>query len=133
MNKIVLRIILVSFFLLLSIGSFFAVLAVEEDRRLAKAKTDQEQFLINAREIEQARQAYLQSIAESRAASKDAMAVAQEQYKTLLKNQPTLVEQKKKQTVTTVPVKQLVPVATKSNVKSTQTSKPKSTRTTKTS
>lgn len=133
MNKIVLRIILVSFFLLLSIGSFFAVLAVEEDRRLAKTKTEQEQFLINVREIEQARQAYLESVAESRTASKDAMAVAQAQYETLLKNQSTLVEQKKKQTVTTVPVQQLVPVASSSNVKSTQTSKPKATRTTKTS
>jgi len=132
MNKITLRIIIVSFFLLLSIGSFFVVLAVEEDRRLAKTKIDQEQFLANAREIEKARQAYLESVAESRAASREAMTVAKNQYETLLKNQSALVEQQKKKTVTTVPVQQLVPVASSSNVTKTQTSKPKATATRKT-
>jgi len=132
MNKITLRIIIVSFFLLLSIGSFFVVLAVEEDRRLAKTKTNQEQFLANAREIEKARQAYLESVAESRTASRDAMAVAKDQYEKMLKNQSALIEQQKKKTVTTVPVQQLVPVASSSNVTKTQTSKPKATATRKT-
>lgn len=133
MNKVVLRIIIVSFFLLLSVGSFFVVLAVEEDRRLAKTKIEQAQFLSNMNEIEQARKAYLESVAQSRDASRQGMATAKAQYEALLKDQPALIEKSKKQTVTTVPVKQLVPVATSSNVKSTQTSKPKATRTTKTS
>jgi len=133
MNKIVLRMILVSFFLLLSIGSFFVVLSVEADKRIAKTKDEQAQFLSNARAIEQARKAYLESIAQSRDASKQAMTTAKAQYEALLKDQASLIEQNKKQTITTVPVKQLVPVATSSNVTSTQTSKPKATRTTKTS
>lgn len=130
MNKVALRIILVSFFLLLFGSSFFAVLAVEEDKRLAKIKTEQEQFLANAREIEQARQAYLDGIAQSREASRQAMLEAKSQYEALLKNQPSLIQKNQKQTVTTV--KQLVPVASSSNVSSTQTSKPKPKATTKT-
>lgn len=133
MNKAVLRIIVVSFFLLLSGGSFLAVLAVEEDRRLAKTKYEQTQFLNNAREIERSRQAYLESIAQSRAASKESMATAKSQYEALLANQASLIEQNKKQTTTTVPVKQLVPVASSSNVTNTQSTKPKAIRTTKTS
>lgn len=131
MNKIALRIILTSFFLLLAGGSFFAVLAVEEDKRVSKIRAEQEQFLANAREIEQARQAYLQSVADSREASRQAMITAKSQYETLLKNQPALIKQNQKQTITTVP--QLVPVASSSNVTSTQTSKPKAARATKTS
>lgn len=131
MNKVTLRIILVSFFLLLAGGSFFVVLAVEEDKRLAKVKAEQAQFLSNAREIEQARQAYLESVLQSRASSKEAMATAKAQYEALLKNQTSLIQQNQKQTTTTV--EQLVPVASSSNVSGTQTSKPKSTRTTKTS
>ncbi|MFZ2187197.1 MAG: hypothetical protein WAV46_01030 [Candidatus Moraniibacteriota bacterium] len=131
MNKIVLRIILVSFFLLLAGGSFFAVLAVEEDRRVAKNKAERTQFLSNAREIEQARQVYLDGVAQSREASRQGMATAKAQYEALLKDQTSLVKQNQKQTTTTV--QQLVPVANTSNVGSTQTTKPKSVRTTKTS
>lgn len=131
MNKIALRIILVSFFLLLFGGSFFAVLAVEEDKRVAKIKSGQEQFLANAREIEQARQDYLDGVAKSREASRQAMTTAQGQYETLLKNQPALIQQNQKQTTTTV--SQLVPVASSSNVNNTQMAKPKAVRTTKTS
>ena len=131
MNKIALRIILVSFFLLLAGGSFLAVLAVEEDRRLAKIKVEQEQFLSSARDVNQARQAYLESVAQSRDVSRQNMETAKSQYEQLLKDQPALVQKNKTQTTTTVPT--LVPVANSSNVSSTQTTKPKSTRTTKTS
>ncbi|MEI8096777.1 MAG: hypothetical protein WCG73_01575, partial [Candidatus Moraniibacteriota bacterium] len=127
----VLRIMLVSFFLLLSIGSFFAVLFVEEDRRLAKVKADQDQFLNNARAVEQARQAYLESVAQSRDASKQGMATAKTQYEQLLKDQPSLVQKNQKQTTTSVPT--LVPVASSSNVSSAQTTKPKAATKTKTS
>lgn len=131
MNKLSLRITIVSFFLLLSGGLLFAVLVAEEDKRIAKVKAEQEQFLANAREIEQSRQAYLDGIAQSREASRLAMDEAKKQYEQLLLDQPALVQKNQKQATTVVP--QLKPVASTSNVKSTQKSKPKSTRTTKTS
>lgn len=131
MSKVALRIILISFFLLLFGGSFFAVLAVEEDKRLTKIKAEQEQFLSNAREIEQARQTYLDGVAQSREASRQGMIMAKSQYEQLLKDQPSLIQKNQKQTSTAV--QQLVPAASSSNVSSTQTAKPKSTRTTKTS
>ncbi|MDO8565865.1 MAG: hypothetical protein Q7S04_01600 [Candidatus Moranbacteria bacterium] len=142
MNKTGLRVILVSFFIVLFGGSFFSVLAVEENNRLAKSKANQEQFLSDVQALDRARQAYLESVLESRTASKEGMAVAKAQYEALLKNQPTLIAQNQKQTTTTV--KQQVPVASSGNskstkssgsssVKSTQASKPAATRTTKTS
>jgi len=131
MNKTSLRVILALFFIILFGGSFFAVLAGEENKRLAKSKADQEQFLSDVQALDRARQAYLESVLQSRTASKADMATAKAQYETLLKDQPSLIQQNQKQTTTTV--KQLVPVASSSNVKSTQTAKPKSTRTTKTS
>lgn len=131
MNKISLRIILVSFFIILFGGSFFAVLAVEENNRLAKSQAAQEQFLNDVKALDQARQIYLNSIAESRTTSKADMATAKAQYEALLKNQPSLIQQNQKQT--TKAVSQLVPVANSSNVSSTQTSKPAATRKTKTS
>lgn len=142
MNKTGFRVILVSFFIVLFGGSFFAVLAVEENNRLAKSKANQEQFLSDVQALDRARQAYLESVLESRTASKEGMAIAKTQYETLLKNQPTFIAQNQKQTTTTV--KQQVPVASSGNskntnssgsssVKSTQTSKPAATRTTKTS
>lgn len=131
MNKIGLRITLILFFLILFGGSFFAVLASEENKRLTKSKVDQEQFLSDVREIERARQTYLENVLQARTASKEGMATAKKQYEKLLSDQPALIQQNRKQTTTTV--KQLVPVATSSNVSSTQASKPKSTTKTKTS
>ena len=131
MNKISSKIILVSIVVLLFGGSFFTVLAVEGTKRLAKIRSEQQQFLENVREAEQARQAYLENVAQSREASRKEMDAAKDQYESLLKDQPSLIQDNQKQTVTTV--KELVPVADSSNVSSTQTSKPKSTSTTKTS
>lgn len=131
MNKIGLRSALILFFLILSGGSFFAVLASEENKRLSKSKADQEQFLSDVRELEKARQEYLDRVAQAREASKQGMTTAKKQYEQLLSDQPALIQKNRKQT--TVSVKKLVPVATSSNVSSTQASKPKSTKTTKTS
>ncbi|HCJ45524.1 MAG: hypothetical protein GW815_01925 [Candidatus Moranbacteria bacterium] len=121
MNKISLRIILVSFFLLLFGGSFFAVLAAEEDKRIAKIRAEREQFLASAKETADARTAYLEGLTQSREAARQEMQKAKGQYETLLKNQPALVKQNEKTTTTTV--KQLVPVASSSNVASSQTTK----------
>lgn len=118
-------------FIIFSGGAYFAVLAAEENKRLAKNTADRERFMDEVRELDRARQLYLESVSQNRAASKQNMEVARQQYEELLKNQPTLIRQNQKQTATTV--KQLVPVAKSSNVGTTQTSKPKSTRTTKTS
>jgi ElaB/YqjD/DUF883 family membrane-anchored ribosome-binding protein len=112
-------------------GAYFAVLATEENKRLAKNTTDREQFMNDVRDLDRARQSYLESVLQSRTASQQDMGKARKQYEELLKNQPTLIKQNQKQSTTTV--KQLVPVANSSNVSSTQTTKPKSTRTTKTS
>lgn len=131
MNKTSLRIILISFFIILFGGSFFAVLAVEENSRLAKSKAGQEQFLNDVKALDRARQAYFDSIVQSRTLSKADMTTAKAQYEALLKNQPSLIQQNQKQTTTTV--KQLVPVASSSNVKSTQASKPAPTSKGKTS
>lgn len=121
MNKLSIRIILVSFSLLIFGGSFFAVLASEEDKRIAKIRAERDAFLASAKEIADARTAYLEGIAQSREASRQEMQKAKGQYETLLKNQPALVKQNEKTTTTTV--KQLVPVATSSNVASAQTTK----------
>ncbi|MFZ2299724.1 MAG: hypothetical protein WAW00_01145 [Candidatus Moraniibacteriota bacterium] len=131
MGKTKIRGIVLALSIILFGGSYFAVLAVEENRRLAKNIADREQFMIDVRELDRARQLYLESVLESRAASKQNMELARQQYEELLKNQPSLIQQNKKQATTTV--QQLVPVAKSSNVSATQTSKPKSTRTTKTS
>lgn len=131
MNKVILHIALILFLLILCGGSFFAVLASEERNRLVKSKADQDRFLSDVRELEKARQVYLDNIAQAREASRQAMVTAKQQYEQLLKDQPALIQKNQKQTVTTV--KQLVPVATSSNVSGAQASKPKSTTTTKTS
>lgn len=131
MGKTKIRSVILVLALVLFGGSYFAVLAVEQNRRLAKNIVDQERLLDNVRELDRARQLYLESILQSRAASRQSMEVAKQQYEELLKNQPSLIQQNTKQATTTV--EQLVPVASSSNVSSTQTSKPTSTRTTKTS
>lgn len=131
MGKTKIRVIIVLLFIILFGGAYFAVLAAEENKRLAKNVADREQFMNDVRDLDQARKVYLESVLQSRTASQQDMAKAKKQYEKLLKNQPTLVQQNQKQTTTTV--QQLVPVANSSNVSSTQTTKPKSTRTTKTS
>lgn len=131
MDKIKIRVIVILLSIIAFGGTYFAVLAAEENKRLAKNTVDREQFMNDVRELDRARQAYLDSVLQNRAASKQDMTTAKAQYEELLKNQPTLIEQNQKQTATTV--KQLVPVAKSSNVSTTQTAKPKTARTTKTS
>lgn len=131
MGKSKIRVIIILLFILLFGGAYFAVLAAEENKRLAKNTADREQFMNDVRDLDQARKLYLESVLQSRTASKQDMEKARKQYEELLKNQPTLIQQNQKQSTTTV--QQLVPVADSSNVNSTQTTKPKSTRTTKTS
>ena len=131
MGKTKIRVIVILIFIILFGGAYFAVLAAEENKRLAKSDFDREQFLNNVRDLDQARKLYLESVLQSRTASKQSMEMAKKQYEELLKNQPSLVQKNQKQTTTTV--EQLVPVASSSNVDTTQTAKPKSTRTTKTS
>ncbi len=131
MGKTKIRVIVILIFIILFGGAYFAVLAAEENKRLAKSGFDREQFLNNVRDLDQARKLYLESVLQSRTASKQSMEMAKKQYEELLKNQPSLIQKNQKQTTTTV--EQLVPVASSSNVDITQTAKPKSTRTTKTS
>jgi ElaB/YqjD/DUF883 family membrane-anchored ribosome-binding protein len=131
MGKTKIRVIIVLLFIILFGGVYFVVLATEENKRLAKNSTAQEQFMNDVRDLDQARKIYLESVLRNRAASKQEMDRAKEQYEKLLKDQPALVQNNQKQTTTKV--EQLVPVANSSNVSSTQTTKPKSTRTTKTS
>ena len=131
MDKTKIRVIIVLLFIIFFGATYFSVLAAEENKRLAKNKSDQEQFLNSIRETDLARKSYLESVLQSRTASKQNMELAKQQYEESLKNQPALIQQNQKQATTTV--KQLVPVASSSNVGTTQTAKPKSTRTTKTS
>lgn len=131
MGKTKIRIIIILISVILFGGVYFVVLATEENKRLAKNSAAREQFLNEVRDLDRARQIYLESVLQSRAASREEMEKAKKQYEELLKNQPDMIKSNQKQTTTTV--KELVPVANSSNVNSTQTSKPKSTRTTKTS
>jgi ElaB/YqjD/DUF883 family membrane-anchored ribosome-binding protein len=131
MGKTKIRAIIILISVILFGGTYFAVLATEESKRLAKNFDNREQFMNNVRDLDQARKLYLESVLQSRNVSKQEMSKAREQYEKLLKDQPSLVQQNQKQTTTKV--EQLVPVANSSNVGSTQTTKPKSTRTTKTS
>lgn len=131
MDKIKIRIIVILLAIIAFGGTYFAVLAAEESKRLAKNTADREQFMNDVRELDRARQLYLESVMRHRVASKQNMDQAKQQYEELLKNQPTLIQENQKQT--TAKVEQLVPVAKSSNVSTAQTAKPKSTRTTKTS
>lgn len=131
MDKIKIRIIVILLSIIAFGGTYFAVLAAEESKRLAKQSVDQEEFLKSIREMDLARKSYLESVMQSRAASKQNMDQAKQQYEELLKNQPMLIQENQKQT--TAKVEQLVPVAKSSNVSTAQTEKPKSTRKTKTS
>jgi ElaB/YqjD/DUF883 family membrane-anchored ribosome-binding protein len=131
MGKTKIRAIIILTSVILFGGTYFAVLATEESKRLAKNSDNREQFMNNVRDLDQARKLYLESVLQSRNVSKQEMSKAREQYEKLLKDQPSLVQQNQKQTTTKI--EQLVPVADSSNVSATQTTKPKSTRTTKTS
>ncbi len=131
MNKISIRIILTSFALFGFGASFFAVLASEEDKRVAKIQAERDAFLASAKETADARKAYLEGITQSRELAREEMKKAKGQYETLLKNQPALVKQNEK--TTTTMVEKLVPVASSSNVASSQSKKsaPKPKATTK--
>lgn len=131
MGKTKVRVVIILISIISFGGVYFAVLATEENKRLAKNSAAREQFLNEVRDLDRARQIYLESVLQSRAASRKEMEKAKKQYEELLKNQPDMIKSNQKQTTTTV--KELVSVANSSNVSSTQTTKPKSTRTTKTS
>lgn len=104
----------------------FSVLYAEEGKRISRADRDRQAFLAEQQAIEQDRKRYFDEVAAKRSELRANMEASKAQYEELLKNQPAAIA--KSQTTKTETV--TVPVQTKV---STSVSKPKSTRSTKSS
>lgn len=107
-------------------GVLFGVLYAEEGKRIARAEENRRTFLVEQQGIEQERKRYFDEVAAKRTELRAQMEASKAQYEQLLKNQPAAIA--KSQTTKTETV--TVPVQTKV---STSVSKPKSTRSTKSS
>lgn len=129
MDKIKTRIILVLLTLLIVGGSYFKVLMTEQKRRLAERSVAQSDIQASLAETERLRQEYFTAVESKKAELRMAMDAAKSQYDALLQSQPALVEANKKGV--SVPVTKTV--TTQVPVTSVSTSKPQSTRSTKTS
>ena len=128
MEKGKIRFIVVLVTLLLLSGILFGVLYAEEGKRLARAERDRQTFLVEQQAIEQDRKQYFTEVAAKRAELRAGMDASKQQYEALLKNQSAAIAQNQTTRTETV----TVPVQT-SITTSTTVSKPKSTRSTKTS
>ena len=103
-------------------GPFMAVVAIENAKRDSKATREQELAIAAKKEADDARYQYYLSVTQQRDNLKQSMTDAKAQYEQLLKDQPALVQNKKK----TVTQTTLEPVTSKKVV-----SQPSTTTTTK--
>lgn len=129
MDKTKTRIILILVAVIILGGSYFGVLATEERKRLSSRNMAREDLATTITEMERVRREYFSAIEERRAELRQSMDSAKEQYETLLKEQPALIDANKKGV--TVPVKKTVTV--KVPTTTVTKSKPQSTRKTKSS
>ncbi len=129
MDKTKTRIILILVAVIILGGSYFGVLATEEKKRLSSRNVAREDLATTIMEMERVRREYFSAIEERRAELRQSMDSAKEQYETLLKEQPALIDANKKGV--TVPVKKTVTV--KVPTTTVTKSKPQSTRKTKSS
>ncbi len=129
MDKTKIRIILILVAVIILGGSYFGVLATEEKKRLSSRNVAREDLATTITEVERVRREYFSAIEERRAELRQSMDSAKEQYETLLKEQPALIDANKKGV--TVPVKKTVTV--KVPTTTVTKSKPQSTRKTKSS
>ncbi len=129
MDKTKTRIILILVAVIILGGSYFGVLATEEKKRLSSRNVAREDLATTITEMERVRREYFSAIEERRAELRQSMDSAKEQYETLLKEQPALIDANKKGV--TVPVKKTVTV--KVPTTTVTKSKPQSTRKTKSS
>lgn len=126
MEKGKLRFIVVLISILGLSGVLFGVLFAEEGKRISRTEQNRQAFLVEQQMIEQDRKRYFDEVAAKRVELRANMEASKAQYEELLKNQPTAIA--KSQTTKTETV--TVPVQTKVT---TSVSKPKSTRSTKSS
>lgn len=126
MEKGKLRFIVVLISILGLSGVLFGVLFAEEGKRISRTEQNRQAFLVEQQTIEQDRKRYFDEVAAKRVELRANMEASKAQYEELLKNQPTAIA--KSQTTKTETV--TVPVQTKVT---TSVSKPKSTRSTKSS
>ncbi len=134
MNKAKIRIILALLTLMSFGASLFGVLYAEERKRLAKASKEQEEILQTIQEADRSRREYFEGVQKQREALRQKMGESQTEYEKLIKEQPDLIAgQKKTETQVT---QQVVPVKTQETVvvgSGSTSSKPKSSRKTKSS
>jgi len=128
MDKTKIRIILVLVCALSFSLALFGVLYAEEAKNISRREESLQDFLTQLREGDRARKEYYEGIAKQKEDLRRQMADAEKAYQDLLTEQPDIVAGKKQQ-VTQV-TKQVVPVTTQQTV---SVSKPKSTKSTKTS
>lgn len=116
-------------------GPFAAIVAVESAKKAQKFENEREAYATMRRETEAARYQYYLDLAERKNNLRQSMADAKTQYEQLLKEQSALVKANQK----TVTKTTLEPVVTKktvevpTTVKSSSSSKPKSSSSTKSS
>ncbi len=129
MEKLKNRIIFVLLELLILGGAYFGVLATEQKKRLAVLTATQADVQMTLSDLERFRQEYFVAVELKKAELSDVMDMAKSQYDTLRQKQPAMIEENKKGV--SVPITKTVTVQLPKT--SVATSKPKSTRTTKTS
>jgi vacuolar-type H+-ATPase subunit H len=128
MDKTKIRIILVLVCSLLFSLALFGVLYAEEAKNISRREESLQNFLSQLREGDRARKEYYEAIAKQKEDLRRQMADTEKAYQNLLVEQPDIVAGKKQQ-VTQV-TERVVPVTTQQTV---SVSKPKSTKSTKTS
>lgn len=130
MGKAKMRLIIIAVALSGFSSVLFGVLYTEEGKRIQKAEVDRQAFLDAQQLIAQERKKYFDEIAGKRAELRAGMDATKQQYETLLQSQSALIAQNQTTKTETV----TVPVQTKVVDTSPPTvSKPKTTRSTKTS
>lgn len=108
--------------------AMFGVLSMEEKNRKEQYANDHKELLARLEEVQASRKAYFDSVQKQKAEFQKQMEEAQKQYEDLLARKDELIANEEK--VVTKTVEQVVPVTTKQTVTVT---KPKSTKSTKTS
>lgn len=109
---------------------FFGVLYAEEGKRIMKVELDRQAFLRDQQAISEERKKYFDEIAGKKAELRAGMSAAKDRYESLLQTQKDIIAQNQTTKTETVTIPVQTKVVTQSPV---AVSKPKTTRSTKTS